>query len=100
MFRSMLVAVSASVLVAFASGCAADFGEENPSDQGTESSLSEGAAYDSPKPITTVEGRADVKDPRTAAGYEPAAYNLAGHDPLLVKMAPSGVNAQEQVDGH
>ena len=99
--RSMLVAI-ASVLALSAFGCAADF-EESSNGEGTESSLSTGAGdrYESANPGTTVEGRADLNDPRTSRFSDPITDKAAGHEPLIVKMQPAGnVDTNTEVSGH
>ena len=99
MNRSLFVSLaSVAALALFVGGCAADFEGQEPQD-GTSSSLEEGARFNSESPKQKIEGVANIQDPRTQAG-EDFAQRAAGHEPMLVKIGGQGVNAQTNADGH
>lgn len=99
MNRSLLVSLaSVAALALFVGGCAADF-EGQESDEGTSSSLEEGARFNGERPTAKVEGVANIQDPRTQAGQD-LADRAAGHEPMLAKMNQGGVDARTNVEGH
>lgn len=99
MNRSLFVSLaSALALALFVGGCAADF-EGQETEEGTSSSLEEGARFNGERPTQKVEGVANIQDPRTQAG-EDLVKRASGHEPMLVKMNDDGINAQTNVEGH
>ena len=100
MNRTLLASLASVTLALFVGGCAADF-EGQETDQGTSSSLEEGARFNSEAPTQNpkVEGVANIQDPRTQAG-EDFAQRAAGHEPMLVKMNQGGIDPRTNVEGH